>query len=263
MTPEARKKQLEKMQKTTAGKAGKALQDMYNKKKKKKKKKKIGLFDRLREMGRNISSTLTAPQRRVAKEKMERRMEASGIKSQSGESRMRKGKLYETAPKGTRKTGEDKFAPPMSRRKASGEDKFAPKGAGGKAKKFMETKSDTVSDKQKTLTQANKMRARKARLSAQSNEDRLKAKADSMKDRSIKAAKAKAGTGGSKAESKEPSTFKEAFRMARKEGKAKFTFKGKSYAAVTMDEVKRAKKQGKIEKATLAAYLRMMKKRKK
>ena len=48
MTPEARKKQLEKMQKTTAGKAGKALQDMYNKKKKKKKKKKIGLFDRLR-----------------------------------------------------------------------------------------------------------------------------------------------------------------------------------------------------------------------
>ena len=27
------------------------------------------------------------------------------------------------------------------------------------------------------------------------------------------------------------------------------------YAAVTMDEVKRAKKQGKIEKATLAAYL--------
>ena len=76
-------------------------------------------------------------------------------------------------------------------------------------------------------------------------------------------AKARAGTGGSKAESKEPSTFKEAFRMARKEGKAKFTFKGKSYAAVTMDEVKRAKKQGKIEKATLGAYLRMMKKRKK
>ena len=51
--------------------------------------------------------------------------------------------------------------------------------------------------------------------------------------------------------------------MARKEGKSKFTFKGKSYAAVTMDEVKRAKKQGKIEKATLGAYLRMMKKRKK
>ena len=266
MTPEARKKQLEKMQKTTAGKAGKALQDMYNKKKKKKKKKKIGLFDRLREMGRNISSTLTAPQRRVAKEKMERRMEASGIKSQSGESRMRKGKLYETAPKGTRKTGEDKFAPPMSRRKASGEDRFAPKGAGGKAKKFMETKSDTVSDKQKTLTQTNAMRARKARLSAQSNEDRLKAKADSMKDRSIKAAKAKAGTQPTKSSTPEPKNFKEAFRQARAKGVAKFEYpkgSGKMYAAVTMDEVKRAKKQGKIEKATLGAYLRMMKKRKK
>ncbi len=230
--------------------------------KKKKKKKKSGLFDRLREMGRNITSTLTAPQRRVKEQKLEQRAERSGIKNQSGESRMRKGKLYEDAPKGAGgKVGVDKNAPPMSRRKASGEDKFAPKGAGGKAKKFMETKSDTVSDKQKTLTQANKMRARKARLSAQSNEDRLKAKADSMKDRSIKATKAKAGTVGSKAESKEPSTFKEAFRMARKEGKAKFTFKGKSYAAVTMDEVKKAKKEGKIEKATLAAYLRMKRKK--
>ncbi len=44
----------DKMQKeTTAGKAAKKLQDMYNKNKKKKKKK-IGLFDRLKEMGRNI-----------------------------------------------------------------------------------------------------------------------------------------------------------------------------------------------------------------
>ena len=231
--------------------------------KKKKKKKKSGLFDRLKEMGRNIKSTLNAPARRVREQKLEQRAERSGIKNQSGESRMRKGKLYEDAPKGSGgKVGVDKNAPPMSRRKASGEDKFAPKGAGGKAKKFMETKSETVSDKQKTLTQTNAMRARKARLSAQSNEERLKAKSDSMKDRSIKAAKAKAGSGGSKAESKEPSTFKEAFRMARKEGKAKFTFKGKSYAAVTMDEVKKAKKQGKIEKATLAAYLRMKRKKK-
>ena len=254
----------QKMQKTTAGKAGKALQDMYNKKKKKKKKKKIGLFDRLREMGRNISSTLTAPQRRVAKEKMEKRMDASGIKSQSGESRMRKGKLYETAPKGTRKTGEDKFAPPMSKRKASGEDRFAPKGTGGKAKKFTQTKSDTVSDKQKTLTQANQMRARKARLSAKSNEDRLKAKSDSMKDRSIKAAKAKAGKEPTKSSTPEPKNFKEAFRQARAKGVAKFEYpkgSGKMYAAVTMDEVKKAKKQGKIEKATLAAYLRMKRKK--
>ena len=232
--------------------------------KKKKKKKKSGLFDRLKEMGRNIKSTLNAPARRVREQKLEQRAERSGIKNQSGESRMRKGKLYEDAPKGSGGKASkfiDKNAPPPSRRK-TGEDKFAPKGAGGKAKKFMETKSETVSDKQKTLTQTNAMRARKARLSAQSNEERLKAKSDSMKDRSIKAAKAKAGSGGSKAESKEPSTFKEAFRMARKEGKAKFTFKGKSYAAVTMDEVKKAKKQGKIEKATLAAYLRMKRKKK-
>ena len=36
-----------------------------------------------------------------------------------------------------------------------------------------------------------------------------------------------------------PSTFGEAFKQARKEGKKSFTFKGKSYAAVTMDEVKK------------------------
>ena len=72
----------------------------------------------------------------------------------------------------------------------------------------------------------------------------------------------KKGTTPTSDTSKEPSTFKEAFRMARKEGKGKFTFKGKSYAAVTMDEVKKAKKEGKIEKATLAAYLNMKRKKK-
>jgi len=71
----------------------------------------------------------------------------------------------------------------------------------------------------------------------------------------------KKGTTPTSGTSKEPSTFKEAFRMARKEGKGKFTFKGKSYAAVTMDEVKKAKKEGKIEKATLAAYLNMKRKK--
>ncbi len=64
------------------------------------------------------------------------------------------------------------------------------------------------------------------------------------------------------AKTKEPKTFKEAFKRARQEGKGKFTFKGKSYAAVTMDEVKKAKKEGKIEKATLAAYLNMKRKKK-
>lgn len=237
----------QKMQKTTAGKAGKKLQEMYNKKKKKKKKK-SGLFDRLREMGRNITSTLTAPQRRVREQKLEQRAERSGIKNQSGESRMRKGKLYEDAPKGAGGKASkfiDKNAPPPSRRK-TGEDKFAPKGAGGKAQKFMETKSETVSDKRKTLQQANQMRARKAR---NQGVDKFAPQGEGGKAKAIIQ------------KSKEPTTFKEAFRMARKEGKAKFTFKGKSYAAVTMDEVRKAKKQGKIEKATLAAYLRMKRKK--
>jgi hypothetical protein len=215
--------------------------------KKKKKKKKSGLFDRLREMGRNLKSTLNAPGRRVREEKLEQRAERSGMKNQSGESRMRKGKLYEDAPKGSGgKVGVDKNAPPMSRRK-TGEDKFAPKGAGGKAKKFMETKSETVSDKRKTLQQANQMRARKAR---NQGVDKFAPQGEGGKAKAIIQ------------KSKEPTTFKEAFRMARKEGKGKFTFKGKSYAAVTMDEVRKAKKQGKIEKATLAAYLRMKRKKK-
>ena len=58
MTPEGKKAQLEKMRNTTAGKAGVALQEMYNKKKKKKKKKKIGLFDRLREMVSTVVNIL-------------------------------------------------------------------------------------------------------------------------------------------------------------------------------------------------------------
>ena len=60
---------------------------------------------------------------------------------------------------------------------------------------------------------------------------------------------------------KEPKTFKEAFRRAREEGKAKFTYKGKSYAAVTQDEVNKAFKAGKIKKKTLRAFLNMKKKK--
>ena len=59
----------------------------------------------------------------------------------------------------------------------------------------------------------------------------------------------------------EPKTFKEAFRRARQEGKAKFTYKGKSYAAVTQDEVNKAFKAGKIKKKTLRAFLNMKKKK--
>lgn len=59
----------------------------------------------------------------------------------------------------------------------------------------------------------------------------------------------------------EPKTFKEAFKRAREEGKAKFTYKGKSYAAVTQDEVNKAFKAGKIKKKTLRAFLNMKKKK--
>ena len=246
MTPEARKKQLEKMQKTTAGKAGKALQDMYNKKKKKKKKKKSGLFDRLKEMGRNITSTLTAPQRRVREQKLEQRAERSGIKNQSGESRMRKGKLYEDAPKGAGgKVGVDKNAPPMSRRKASGEDKFAPKGAGGKA---------TGKDRFAPMGSGGKAKG-----------DKFAPKGAGGKAQGVDKFAPKGEGGKAQAKLKEPSTFKEAFRQAKAKGVAKFEYpkgSGKMYAAVTMDEVRKAKKQGKIEKATLAAYLRMKRKKK-
>ena len=91
--------------------------------------------------------------------------------------------------------------------------------------------------------------------------DRAKRKAGSSNKTTVSDAQ-KRRTTPTSGTSKEPSTFKEAFRMARKEGKGKFTFKGKSYAAVTMDEVKKAKKEGKIEKATLAAYLNMKRKKK-
>ena len=217
---------------------------MAEKKKKKKKiNKRTGLFDRLKEIGRNISSTLTAPQRRVAKEKNEQRAERSGIKNQSGESRMRKGKLYEDAPKGSGGKASkfmDKNAPPPSRRK-TGEDKFAPKGAGGKA---------TGKDKFAPMGSGGKAKG-----------DKFAPKGAGGKAQGVDKFAPRGEGGKAQAVSKEPSTFKEAFKMSRKEGKAKFTFKGKSYAAVTMDEVKKAKKQGKIEKATLAAYLRMKRKK--
>lgn len=93
--------------------------------------------------------------------------------------------------------------------------------------------------------------------------DRARRKAGSSNKTTVKDAQKRGQTDPYDiAKTKEPKTFKEAFKRARQEGKSKFTYKGKSYAAVTMDEVKKAKKQGKIEKATLAAYLNMKRKKK-
>ncbi len=61
-------------------------------------------------------------------------------------------------------------------------------------------------------------------------------------------------------------TFKEAFKQGlkdRKEGKGmNFSWRGKSYAAVTQDEIDKAQKSGKIKKNTLRAFLNMKRKKK-
>ena len=222
--------------------------------KKKKKKKKInkrtGLFDRLREIGRNISSTLTAPQRRVAKEKMGREPTKSETVGDAQKMRTRTKTSMADAQKMRTRTKTDMAD--TQKRPAKAQDTMPETQKRGAVRKGVKT----VSDERKPF-QTYKNRDDVAKMF-----DRAKRKAGSSNKTTVSDAQ-KSGTTPSSGTSKEPSTFKEAFRMARKEGKAKFTYKGKSYAAVTMDEVKKAKKQGKIEKATLTAYLNMMKKRKK
>ena len=72
---------------------------------------------------------------------------------------------------------------------------------------------------------------------AQTNQTKNKAK-------NTNPSKAKGGKGGpgKVKENKEPKSFNEAFKKARKEkGKdSTFTYKGKSYSTVTMDDVKAA-----------------------
>jgi len=224
--------------------------------KKKKKKKKSGLFDRLREMGRNLKSTLTAPQRRFEKSRkttvsdlQKRRIKDTSDMSDAQKMRTRTKAYMSDEQKG------DKSRQPTKSKTVSDMQKKR----GG-------TSSVTVQDEQKQITQTmGAIPSEKKKLARQQAQDKtMKAKADSMKDRSIKAAKAKAGTQPTKSSTPEPKNFKEAFRQARAKGVAKFEYpkgSGKMYAAVTMDEVKKAKKQGKIEKATLAAYLRMKRKK--
>ncbi len=211
--------------------------------KKKKKKKKIGLFDRLKEMGRNIKSTLTAPQRRFEKSRKETVGDAQKMRTRTKTS-------MADAQKMRTRTKTDMAD--TQKRPAKAKDTMSETQKRGAVRKGVKT----VSDERKPF-QTYKNRDDVAKMF-----DRARRKAGSSNQTTVSDAQ-KRGTTPTSGTSKEPSTFKEAFRMARKEGKAKFTFKGKSYAAVTMDEVKRAKKQGKIEKATLGAYLRMMKKRKK
>jgi len=200
--------------------------------KKKKKKKKSGLFDRLKEMGRNLKSTLTAPQRRFEKSR------------KTTVSDLQKRRIKDTSDMSDAQKMRTRTKTDMSdtqKRPAKAQDTMS---ATQKRGAVVRSKKD-VEDRQKKL-QTNLITSRRSKES--SNKTTV---SDAQKK----------GTTPTSGTSKEPSTFKEAFRMARKEGKGKFTFKGKSYAAVTMDEVKKAKKEGKIEKATLAAYLRMKRKK--
>lgn len=108
--------------------------------------------------------------------------------------------------------------------------------------------SSTMSDAQKRGA----VRRSKAAMS-----DKQKARADS---------KPSSDTSSSTTSSKKDMTFKEAFRQGVKDRKAgkgmNFKWRGKSYAAVTQDEIDKAQKSGKIKKNTLRAFLNMKRKKK-
>tara|TARA_Y100000813_G_scaffold91163_1_gene64912 strand:- start:279 stop:1058 length:780 start_codon:yes stop_codon:yes gene_type:complete len=108
--------------------------------------------------------------------------------------------------------------------------------------------SSTMSDAQKRGA----VRRSKAAMS-----DKQKARADS---------KPSSDTSSSTTSGKSDMTFKEAFRQGLKDRKAgkgmNFTWRGKSYAAVTQDEIDKAQKAGKIKKNTLRAFLNMKRKKK-
>ena len=108
--------------------------------------------------------------------------------------------------------------------------------------------SSTMSDAQKRGA----VRRSKAAMS-----DKQKARADS---------KPSSDTSSSTTSGKSDMTFKEAFRQGLKDRRAgkgmNFTWRGKSYAAVTQDEIDKAQKAGKIKKNTLRAFLNMKRKKK-
>jgi len=131
--------------------------------------------------------------------------------------------------------------------------------------------SDSMSDKQKrsTLNRASSTMSdaqRKTRRATSTMSDAQKrgavrrskvAMSDSQKSRT---------STPSTTSSKSDMTFKEAFRQGLKDRKAgkgmNFTWRGKSYAAVTQDEIDKAKKDGKIKKNTLRAFLNMKRRKK-
>mgnify|MGYP003113863960 CR=1 FL=1 len=234
----------------------------------KKKKKKKSLMDSLPGLKMLIEG---ARSRGIFRTNEENRRIKEGQASrdrQSGESRMRKGKLYEDAPKGG-----GKIAKSMAESQKLKD--FSPKGSGGQAKKILTKKKAEAEAKRQTgsMTAASKrqkLKDAKARASefSSAKSDRIKREKEEAGTKGLTTSQ-RTGVGVKKSSSKpkkdssEPKTFKEAFKNARAKGLAKFEYpkgSGKMFAAVTMDEVKKAHKQGKIKRPTLAAFLRMKKK---
>lgn len=116
-------------------------------------------------------------------------------------------------------------------------------------------KRTQISKSRSSMSDAQKRGA--VRRSKSDMSDKQKARTDS---------KPSSDTSSSTTSSKKDMTFKEAFRQGVKDRKAgkgmNFTWRGKSYAAVTQDEVDRAHKAGKIKKNTLRAFLNMKRKKK-
>ena len=231
---------------------------------KKKKKKKKSLMDSLPGLKMLIEG---AKSRGIFRTNEENRRIKEGKASrdkQSGESRMRKGKLYEDAPRGGGKVAK-------SMAESQKLKDFSPKGSGGQAEKVIAKKKAEAESKRQTgsMTAASKrqkLKDAKARANefSSAKSDRIKREKEGSgiktATRTVSNVGGKQSSSTPKKDSSEPKTFKEAFRKARKEGKSTFKFGKETYAAVTMDQVKKAHKQGKIKRPTLASFLRMKKK---
>jgi hypothetical protein len=231
----------------------------------KKKKKKKSLMDSLPGLKMIVEGFKTSPLFKTSAENRRIKEGKASRDRQSGESRMRKGKLYEDAPKGG-----GKIAKSMAESQKLKD--FSPKGSGGQAGKILTKKKAEAEAKRQTgsMTAASKrqtIKDAKARANefSSAKSDRIKREKEEAGTKGLTTSQ-RTGVGVKKSSSKpkkdssEPKTFKEAFRKARKEGKSTFKFGKETYAAVTMDEVKKAHKQGKIKRPTLAAFLRMKKK---
>ena len=131
--------------------------------------------------------------------------------------------------------------------------------------------SDSMSDKQKrsTLNRASSTMSdaqRRTRRATSTMSDAQKRGAVRRSKAAMSdSQKSRIGT-SSTTSGKSDMTFKEAFRQGLKDRKAgkgmNFTWRGKSYAAVTQDEIDKAQKAGKIKKNTLRAFLNMKRKKK-